>query len=301
MKIAAAESAFEGFRLVRREPRTVLWWTLLYFVFAVIQLGAIYLNRENVAAGLAVIESFGDRMPSTAEDFNRLMAGYNQSTSHGLMLLPIALIIGSVFSAAVARAVLFPEDKTYGYLRLGMDEVRVLLVTIAIALLSGLAFGVAIIAVSVLIAIAAIFPPVWILVALGFLAAIALFVWLLVKWSLAVPIVLTEKRLALFESFKATKGNFWSLLGLAIIAGVLGMVVWGLSLVVVMPISMLSGLGPMGAGSVSEELLANLTASSPLLLLSAAANAIVSAMVVGVIYAPFSAVWRDIKAARERT
>ncbi|MDQ8029774.1 MAG: hypothetical protein REJ23_13700 [Brevundimonas sp.] len=300
MPLAATDAAFEGFRLVRREPKVLIAWALVYLVFAVIQLGAIYLNRDNVAAGLAVVEGFGNRMPSTPEEFNRMMEGYNQATSHGLWLLPFSLVIGAVISAAVSRAVLFPEQKAYGYLRLGMDEVRVLVITVIVALLSGVGFGAAMMAVAILGAIAIMVPILWIAVGLGVLAAIALFIWLLVKWSLAIPIVMTEKRLAVFESFRATKGQFWPLLGLAIIAGVLGIVVWALSLVVVMPLSMLSGLGPMGAGNVSEVLLERLTSGSPMLLLSACANAIVSALVVGVFYAPFSAIWRDLKTSHAR-
>lgn len=300
MKIAGTDSAFEGFRLVRREPRVLAAWALLYLVLAVVQLVAAYLNRENIAAGLAVIEGFGGRMPSSAAEWDQLMEGYNQTTSHGVWLMPLSLIIGAVFSAAVARAVLFPEQKAWGYLRLGMDELRVLVVTIVIALVSALALVGALMAVIFLGVLATVAPLAWILVGLGILAAMALFIWLMVKWSLAIPIVMTEKRLALFESFAATKGNFWALLGLAIIVGVLGLVVWALSLVVVMPISMLSGLGPMGAGNASAEMLERLAAANPMLLLSAVANAIVSALIVGVLYAPFSAVWRDIRAVRAR-
>lgn len=299
MKIAT-ESAFEGFRLVRREPRVLVAWTLVYLLLAVIQLVALYLNRENVAAGLQVVESFGGRFPSNPADWDRLMEGYNRTTSHGVWLLPFSLVVGSVLSAAVSRAVLFPEQKAYGYLRLGMDELRVLAVSIIVAVFSVMAFMAALMVVAIVGVIAISIPLLWIVVVPGALAAVALFVWLMVKWSLAVPIVLTEKRLALFESFKATKGNFWPMLGLAIISGVMGLVVWGLSMVLVMPINMLSGLGPIGAGNMSSALLEKLTAASPLLLLSALASAIGSALIVGVLYAPFSAVWRDIRESRAR-
>jgi hypothetical protein len=76
----------------------------------------------------------------------------------------------------------------------------------------------------------------------------------------------------------------------------MGLLIWFLSMVVVMPLSLLSGGGAMGG--MTPELVAQLTAANPLLLLTALANAIVYALMVGIVYAPFSAAWRDIKALK---
>ncbi len=295
MRFSATEAAFEGFRLVRRDPKVLLFWGLLYLLVTVGQLVMMYLHREQIAAGVAAIEALSGRPMTTPQDMTALLEAYNQTTSYGIWLLPLSLIVGAIMSAGIARAVLFPEEKSrFGYLRLGADEVRVLIVSICIGLLAGIIMAAAFFVLAMLIAGAALMPPLWLAVFVAFLGVIALFVWLAVKWSLAIPITMTRKKLAIFESFAATKGRFWPLLGMAIVAGVMGVLIWLLSMIVVMPLSLLSGAGAMGGAT--GEMMRQLAAANPLLLLTAVANAIVYALMVGIVYAPFSAAWRDIKA-----
>lgn len=294
MPLAATDAAFEGFRVVRRNPMVLVFWALLYLLISTAQLVAMYVNREQIAAGLATLEGFGNQFPSTAQEFAAFLDAYNQVSSYGLLLLPLSIVVGAVLSAGVARAVLFPEQKAFGYLRLGMDEVRVFVVSLVVGLLAAAIMGLAVMVVSVIAAVAVMVPPLWIAVAVGVLATIALFIWLAVKWSLAVPITVSEKKIAIFESFAATKGHFWPLLGMAIVAIVLWVLIAALSMIVVLPLSMLSGIG-MGGMGPTTDLLEHLRAANPLLLVSAVANAIVSALSVGVLYAPFAAAWRDLK------
>lgn len=298
MPLAATDAAFEGFRLVRREPKVLLAWTLVYLVITLGQLVAMVLNRSEIAEGLRTIEGFGSRGPQTQQEFALWFDAYGQMTSYSFWVLPLSIVVGSVLSAGVARGVLFPEQNRFGFLRLGMDEVRVFAITVIIALLTGLALGAATVIVSILVAIAiTVAPLMWLGVFVGVLGCIALFIWLGVKWSLAVPITVSEKKIQVFASFRATKGHFWPLLGMAIIAFALAMVIWFLSSVLVMPLSLMSGLSPMGLGGTSPAVIEQMSLANPGLLLVALAQAIVYALFVGVMYAPFSAAWRDIKGA----
>jgi hypothetical protein len=296
MSLAATEAAFEGFRLVRRNPLVLVWWAAIYLLVSIGQLVSMYMHREQIASGLAVIERFDGRIPSTAEDFTLFLEGYNQMSSYAIWLTPLSMVIGVIIAAGIARAVLFPEQKAFGFLRLGMDEVRVFVVSLVIGLIAGVVLAFAFIVLSIVAALALSAPVLWIAVLLGALAAMALFVWLCVKWSLAIPITLTKKKIAIFDSFAATKGHFWPLLGMAIIAGFMGIVIWALSLIILLPLGLLSGAGMSGMDGPSQALLDQLATGNPLLLLTAAANAIGYALVVGVVYAPFAAAWRDIKA-----
>lgn len=296
MPLAATDAAFEGFRLVRREPKVLLAWTLLYLLVTLGQVVAMVMNRAEIAEGMRTVEELSGRSNPTPEDFALMIDAYGQMSAYSFWILPVSLVVGSVLSAGVARGVLFPEERRFGYLRLGMDEIRVFLVTLAIAILTALALGVALTVVSVLASIAiAVTPFMWLGVLLGVFASIALLAWLAVKWSLAVPITVSEKKIAVFDSFRATKGYFWPLLGMAIIAFAMAMVIWFLSSILVMPLSLLSGMSPMGLGGSSAEAIEQMTLANPGLLLVALANAIVYSLVVGVMYAPFAAAWRDIK------
>lgn len=295
MRFSATEAAFEGFRLVRRDPKVLLFWGLLYLLVTVGQLVAMYFDHSQIAEAVARIEGLSQQAIMTPAGFQTFMEASNQASAYAIRILPVSLIVGAVLSAGISRAVLFPEEKSrFGYLRFGADELRVLIVSICIALLVVVIMTTAVTALSILTVAAMAFPLLWLAVLAGFFGCIALFVWLAVKWSLAIPITMTRKKIAIFASFAATKGEFWPLLGMAIVAAVTGILVWSLSMVIVMPLNMLSGASPMGG--MTKALLTNLAAAHPLLLLTALANAVVYALMVGIVYAPFSAAWRDIKA-----
>ena len=124
-------------------------------------------------------------------------------------------------------------------------------------------------------------------------------VWLAVRWSLAIPIVVAEKRFAFFDSFALTRGRFWPLLGMAVLAVVMVLLVQLLSSIVSMPIALASGAESwsFGSGQDSEAVIAALDVSNPWVIAHAVVEAIVSALTVGVLYAPFAAAYRDITGA----
>jgi hypothetical protein len=199
--------------------------------------------------------------------------------------------------AAIARSVLRPGESAFGYLRLGMDEVRVLVVSLVLFLVFMVVgvFASVLIGAVIGMTAAAEMPALWLLVVLLVLAAIALFTWLSVRLSLAIPITMAEQRIAIFDSFGFTKGRFWPLLGMALLAWVLSMVVGLLGSLVAMPLQLLAG-GLDGLAQLDgESLPAILQAAWPAITIWIVINAVMSALQVAVIYAPFSAAYRDIK------
>jgi hypothetical protein len=182
-------------------------------------------------------------------------------------------------------------------MRLGMDEVRVFVVTIVIAILYSIAACIAVVAAAVIggIAISAIEGWGALVMVLAMLAAIAFMIWLAVRWSLAVPITIAQKKFAIFDSFAVTKGRFWPLLGMAFIAFVMVVIVSLLAGIVAMPISMMGGMSMFGnMGGDPTEMFRDFNPTNPWIIASSVVNAFVYALTVAVLYAPFSAAYRDI-------
>jgi hypothetical protein len=303
MAFSATDAAFEGFRLVRRNPMALVIWSALYLILSLASLYASAASLGGMVAMNELMEGMEASPPANFQDMFPVFEAYGQAMSHTLWLMPISLAVGSVIHAAVARGVLTPEDKAFGYVRFGMDEVRVLVVSIVITLAAILIYCLAIAVVIAIGAVAIATEQAWmgLVVVLAIFAAVALMVWLAVRWSLAIPIVVAEKRFAFFDSFALTRGRFWPLLGMAIIAGLLSVVIWFLSMIVVMPVSMMSGMGMMSAMGASTDPSAMLEAfdpTSPWMIATAVLNAIIYALMVGVVYAPFSAAYRGIAGSR---
>ncbi|MDP3402255.1 MAG: hypothetical protein Q8R97_14180 [Brevundimonas sp.] len=292
MTFSATDAAFEGFRVVRRKPVVLLWWAAFYLV----SFALIFLVAAGPIAGLMAAASDLENMGpgATPEDLEPIMMAYASILP---LVLPLGLLVGAVLSAAVARSVLEPGKSAFGYLRIGMDEVRVAVVSLVLMIVlwlaSAVSFGLAGVIAGFLGA--ADVPGGPLIMVVVFLAAAAFLIWLSVRLSLAVPITVAERKFAFFDSFKVTGGRIWSLIGMAVIAFVMTMVVSILTSIVFFPITMglgaavdwqsLEGMGAMGI----------VQAVGPMILVAIVLQAIASALSAAVMYAPFAAAYRDLK------
>jgi len=298
MAFSGSDAAFEGFRLVRRKPMALVAWALLYAALSLASLFAM-------AAAIGPLTEWGERMEAlesgtpTQEQVLAAFQGLGEVMLSLAWILPVSLAVSAMLMAAVARAVLNPRAGGFGYLRLGMDELRVFVVTLVLGILMFCAWIAIWIVLAILLGIAAASGAnwMWLVVVVAGLAGIAALIWLAVRLSLAVPITVAENRFAFFDSFALTRGKFWSLLGMAVIAFVMVLVISLLSWAVTLPLTMMSGLESwtFGANSDPDVVAAALDMTNPWVIVSALVEAVIYALTVGVIYAPFAAAYRDIK------
>ncbi len=300
MAFSATDAAFEGFRLVRRNPLALVAWTLLYAVLTLTALFSLSNMMGPLEAWTVQAEALDGVDQPSLDQVMEMMAGLGAIMAQVSWLLPITMVVGAMLSAAVARGVLKPSSDAFGYLRLGMDELRVLVVTFVLGLVMCLFAFVAMLAFGLLIGVVRAAGGGGVAVSvgiIGFLALVWFFIWLSVRLSLAVPITVAEKRFAFFDSFALTKGRFWPLLGMAVLAIVMVLLVQLLSSIVSMPIAIASGMESwsFGADQDSAAVIAALDVSNPWVIAHAVVEAIVSALTVGILYAPFTAAYRAIK------
>ncbi|WP_297801378.1 hypothetical protein [uncultured Brevundimonas sp.] len=286
MTFSPTDAAFEGFRLTRREPQMIVSLGLLYFVFTALFLVATYGPMREVMTMVTAME--GGAQPDEAE-MMAMMSAYGKIM--GITFVP-NLIVGSIMQAAILRAYFRPEDKRYGYIRLGKDEARLtivnLLITLIVAAVSMVGFGV----VGVLFGFGMNgFPIVAVIGALLVFPLVAALIWLAVKLSLSVPISFTEGKIGIADSFRVTKGRFWPLLGMMILTGVLVIVVSILLSIITTPLTLLTG------GGIAA--LANDTNLSGMLMTALFVWAVTSAVAYAVqsllLYTPVAAAWKAFR------
>ena len=299
MAFSATDAAFEGFRLVRRNPLALVAWTLLSAVLTLSALFSLSNMMGPLEAWTVQAEALDGVDQPSLDQVMDMMTGLGAILVQVAWLLPITMVVGAMLSAAVARGVLKPSGDPFGYLRLGMDELRVLVVTFVLGLVMCLCAFVAMLAFGLLIGAVRAAGGGGVAVSVGiisFLALVWFFIWLSVRLSLAVPITVAEKRFAFFDSFSLTKGRFWPLLGMAVLAFVMVLLVQLLSSIVSMPIALASGMEAwsFGADQDAEAVIAALDVSNPWVIAHALVEAIVSALTVGILYAPFASAYRDI-------
>lgn len=291
MSFNATESAFEGFRLARRAPMAILAWATAYIVFFAVFFAVAGGHLVNILNLAQQVQQSAD--PSMT-DVTALMQAYGAMMG---LVMPLSLLFSAVLTAAVARSVIRPEDKRFGYLRLGRDELRILGATLILALLMFAVVMAGSVVVGGFIGMAgALSAPFLILPAvLSGLALVAVSAWLAVRLSLVAPMTFAGQKIAIKESWALTKGRFWPLLGMAVLAGVMSMLVGLLGSIVIAPVNLVFGGLDSIAGAGTTNVATLLVKSWPALLAWGVVNSLLSAAQAAIVYAPFSAAYLGIK------
>lgn len=294
MTFPATDCAFEGFRLTRRAPVAVLSWAAAYAVFIGILFLLVGPHFVTVLSVITEMQARGQTEPSP-EDVERLMQAYGVIIGWAM---PLGLLFSALISTAIARSVIRPDERKFGYLRVGKDELRVLGASLIVSLIM---FGVTLagfMIVTVAMAGAMALPALWLVVVLLSLGVIALLAWLSVRLSLVVPSTFAEGRIVLKPAFAMTgKKVFWPLLGMAIIAGVMAMLVGLLGSAVAAPLSLMVGGNERLIAMEGASVPSLLSALGPMLAVSLVVQAVLSAAQVAIMYAPFSAAYLQLKGA----
>lgn len=309
MTFQAMDAALEGFRIAREKPKALLIWAAASLL---ISLGS---SAGMVLLFGGTLNEFMDMGRTGNDDPAEVMSMMGQVGLLYAFLLPIALLIFAIFTSAVYRTVLRPSESAFGYLRLGATELRMAVVLVVLFLL-GLVVSIAAIFIVAMIAAAfgvaigmggdgglgaGLAVGAVILVAYAALIFASLAFW--TKLSFAGPMTFAEGRIRIFESWGATKGHFWSLLGCYVVAGILGIVVSMLGGVISMAIMLgLGGGGGAGLATMFETVQADYssiaTFFSPAIIANLVISSLFSALTYAIFLAPPAVAYRDILGAR---
>jgi hypothetical protein len=149
----------------------------------------------------------------------------------------VGLAVFIVVVAAVMRAVLKPREEKLAYLRVGLDELRLLALGILWAVVLYALFVVA----TVLAAMVAVqfvrvgdVEAAKRVIAIVLLLVSCVLIWLQMRLGLAFPLTLLRGRFVIGESWRLTRGRFWRLFGASAVI-VLLMIALVLVVLAVMP------------------------------------------------------------------
>jgi len=252
--------ATEGLRLIRGEPAFVGVLTAAYV--------AVWLAAA--IGGLAILgPTIAQLATTTPDSAAEILSMMGRFAALFALMLPALLILHTMVGCAIFRAVLRPDDEGFFYFKLGGDEWRMFLASLALV---GLMFGILLVLGGV-IGAATLAGEAWAALAifLGTLLGLVGMTYAGVRLSLALPMTFAERQVRVLSAWSLTRGLFWPLLGGYLLA-------WLIAIGVGMALGIISEVISAGA-----SLATILTQDSSPLGLSALTPALVAGMVVSVI------------------
>lgn len=241
-KLDVVKAATAGFGVIGRNPVAVVVWGLVLLLVGVAPVLLVMGGFMSNIIQLAALQEAGvEPDPAmVAPMMASIMVFYP-------VLFITAILVRVIMTGAIFRAVLEPENRRWFYVRLGSQELWIAVVFVVIAVVGGVlggVFGIFIGATAGATAIAggvaSSEPPLWIvpLIAVLVIAGGVAFLWLALRFSMALPMTFAERQFRLFESWSFTRGNagglflvgllaFLLVIVLEIVASIIGMIVIG--------------------------------------------------------------------------
>lgn len=293
----------EGFGLIRRQPLSVLAWgaVLVGLQIATFALFAPYYLSVYGALLQALAQGAAMPLATLSSPDVRRMQGLLQ------LFNLVQLFVGMVVYCAAYRAVLHPERSAFAYLRVGLPELYLAVLTIAGVFALVIALVIVTIPVAIIIGIVvgvshggAGAAAALVLVPILLLAMVVLVLVFGVRFALVGPMMVQDGTFRLFESWTLTKGRVGSLLLIA-----LGL--FGIFLVIdVVLLATFVGLGAAAVNSLGglgqavtllrqspQALLGKL---APVLVLYVVIHVPLAGCLVAIAGAPWARAYRDLAA-----
>ncbi|MEO9129594.1 MAG: hypothetical protein ABI240_00135 [Sphingomonas sp.] len=229
-----------GLRLVRDRPVSVLVWGFIYMAFTAV--GTFLLL-------MPFFQMFAFNAAQHTPPDPALMIGMIAKMYLFYFAVMLLLVI---LMAAATRAVLRPEDSAFAYIRLGMDEVR--LVGLNLLLIIGTIVLVIVLAIILSIILAATgaissraggqMSPAFLLMMLV-IYAIPIFIYVRLSPSLALTMM--REKITIGEAWRLSSGNFWKMFAGYLVLNLILLAVY-LLIFFAMFMPLISGFGS-GSGS----------------------------------------------------
>ncbi len=231
-----SDAAFEGFRLTKEKPLAVLIWSSIFA-------GTILIASMLIVMGLAP-KLAGAASNLDTDNPAAVMAALSKVAPVLLALLAVWVVLSAIISAAIYRRVLQPDESRNAYLRFGIDEARQV-GALFLCLFAAMGFTLAlnlILAVPMRMLAGGGKLPILVVETL----VLALQIWFGLRLSMLPPLTFGAKKIDIMAAWRMTRGQFWRLLSMFILAITFAAIVYFLITVVSTALAVLIAGGDMG-------------------------------------------------------
>ena len=301
IEVTAAAGA--GFGLIGKRPLTVLAWGLLVVVLVGLPVAAL---MGAVLPDIIEAARQTQMTPGAPPPIQQFAAIGQQIGAIQGPVFALALLVGTVLTSAIFRAVLEPKNSAFAYLRLGGKELWLFILGVAQWLFWAVVFAMSMMALVATYAVTARYASQGAGV-LATLAAGAVVIFLLIvlalRLAMAGPMTFMAGEFRMFQSWRLTRGHAGEIFLVALLIFVITFAV-GIVMQVVMRLALLPAMIAFAHAPDGPEHLKAMFAGTPQALLArywpyvvglVLGGAIYSGVVRAIVIAPWAAVYRQLR------
>lgn len=237
------DAALEGFRIARERPRKLLAASVFMFLVSVLQ---VFIEVNMPAEAREALAALGGQETLEPGPFFEALTILSP-------LLLLSLLIQSMMAAAIYRILLRGQTGSVRLFRIGRAEFRLMALALIYVVLFALLMAALTLVGTILMALVyGLGPGVRAFVGtLAWLFVAGLTVFLAVRMSLAPVITFDRDKLALFDSWSVTRGQFWRLTGAYVLTLSLIVVAFFVAVLVFLPAA---GIAVIASGGSLADL-----------------------------------------------
>lgn len=277
-RFSASDAALEGFRLTRERPGTILGWALIYAV------GLLIIGWIMLASLDPHLVEVASKRNLTRDDLEAISDMLEHSLPAFVLVLLLVVTLTSVITAGIFRVVLRPEERGFLRLRFARDEMRLTGVNLLLFAIGMICLVTGILAISIGQQTGSIIGMITTVV-VGVLT-----VWLGVRLCLVTPMTFATGKIAIGPAWELSRGRFWPLLGMIVLA-----VIFYIMVLVLMSIIVAAVVGLAGG----QDALADPATLTPVawiaLLVSLAFQFVLQVLQIVMIYGPFAVAYQQLR------
>lgn len=217
------------------------------------------------------------------EDLDSISSLLAQSLPAFLLVLVLSAGLWSVITAGVLRLVLRPNEHGFAHLRLGRDELRLTLANLLCIAIYVVTAIVGVVMAGALRQSGVIM--LWVGGSLGLVFA----AWVGVRLSLLLPNVFMTGRVSLADAWQKTRGQFWNLFGMMLMAVVFYVIIW----IVFAAISFVL-VSVSGGGQAIEDITHITVLTAVTAIIGLVMQFLLQVLQIVMIYAPSAVAYREI-------
>ena len=274
-----------GFGVIRHHPAAVAAWAVVYILLGVLPQFGIFAILG--PTWMQLLQNNGTMTPEILQAQMRV----NQMQP---LIWVTSIATQTLMLGAAYRAVLFPDERGFFFLRVSRRELWLGLVILVLyvgvflgVLVAAIPIGVVVAILSLATGSGGVGAGVGIFVAIT--ALMVVIVWLGLRFSLGPPMSFAERGFRLFESWSATRGHAWPMFLTALVIVLIALAIE----IVVMLIAFLALGGVAGVANLGQTIRSggfNMAAILP----AAVGGGVILALLGAVVYALFGGAWAQI-------